>query len=349
MNLIEYPPKSMHKLQKLVENAFNGLKVFSILKTSIEIGIFDSLNVKTSCGHLSEKLGMDPVLTYHILEILVKLELVEKIGEFYKNTPLSKLYLDSKSDYKRTNCILSMEEPANQWNNLKETLKGKIGKKDENFFPFIIKVLAEECLSGELQDTVKFLSRYDELHKSSTLLDLGGGHGLYSIAFNQLNPKLQCYVFDLPDVLNVTRYYIEKYNSNVETIPGNFHTDDFRGEYDIVYSSYNPGGKNPKIAKKVYRSLNPNGLFINKQHFPEDRHNSLADLLDDMEWNFTNFEKSNKGSKRFTFNEDLSFDKYLEFLEGQGFSIIDIHPITHVNTSFGTLSEDKIIVAKKVI
>ncbi|MEN4018261.1 MAG: class I SAM-dependent methyltransferase [Methanobacterium sp.] len=348
MNVTDRPAISVEGLQNIVQNAVNGLKIFNLLKTSIEMGIFDFLNKETTCKQLSERLEIEPVLTHYLLEILVELGLVEKIGESYKNTPLSEIYLNSESEYKRVNCILSMEEPANLWHNLNNTLKGKIARKDETFFPFIIQVLAEDCLSGELQDTSELVANYDEFKHSKTLLDLGGGHGMYSIAFSQINPDLHCYVFDLPDVVKETQKYIERYNSNVQTIPGNFYTDDFGGSYDIIFSSYNPGGKNPEIARKVYNSLNLNGLFINKQYFPENGSNSLGDLLDNMEWNFTKFEKSNKASKRFTFKEDLSFGEYLEFLENLGFSVLDVHTINHFNTSFGTISEDKMIIAKKV-
>lgn len=348
MNVMDRPAVSVEMLQKTIENAGNGLKIYNLLKTSVELGIFDVLNNETTCKQLSEKIEIEPFLTQYLLEILVKLELVKNKGEFYRNTSISELYLNSKSEYKRVNCIFSMEEPINLWNNLNSTLKGKITKKDENFFPFIIQVLAEDCLSGELQDTVELVASYDEFKKSKTLLDLGGGHGMYSIAFKEINPEMQCYVFDFPDVLIETQKYIEKYNSNVQTIPGNFYTDDLGVNYDTIFSSYNPGGKNPKIAEKIYNSLNIGGLFVNKQYFPEKDSDSLEDLLDNMEWNFTNFEKSNKGSKRFTFKDDLCLKEYLSFLEDLGFSIIDVHIIDHVNTSFGTKSKDKMIIAKKV-
>ncbi|OEC86379.1 MULTISPECIES: class I SAM-dependent methyltransferase [Methanobacterium] len=348
MNITERPGISLEGLQSTIEDAANGLKVFSILKTSIEMGIFDILNRDTTCRQLSEKLEIDPVLTYYLLEILVKLGMVEKVGENYKNTPVSETYLNSESDYKRINCILSMEEPLNLWNSLNHTLKGKTAKKDENFFQFIIQVMAEDALCGELQDTVELVAGYDEFKNAETLLDLAGGHGMYSIAFDQLNPDLQCYVFDFPDVLEETRKFIEKYDSSVQAIPGNFYTDDFGGSYDVIFSSYNPGGKNPKIAEKVYNSLNHGGLFVTKQYFPEAGPDSLEDLLDNMEWNFTNFEKSNKANERFTFKDDLTFEKYLLFLEDLGFSIVDVHRIDHFNTSFGNKAQDKMVIAKKV-
>ncbi len=348
MNINDRPDVSAEKLQGTVENALNGLKIFNLLKTSIELGIFDFLNEPMSCEQVSNKLGVEPILTYYLLEILAKLGLMDKTGEFYKNSRTAKVFLNSESDYNRNKCILSLEGNVDLWNNLNNTLHGKISREDESFFPEIIQVMAEDCLSGELHDTVDLVADCDEFKSSKTLLDVGGGHGLYSIAFSQMNPDLQCYVFDFPEVLKETQKFIERYSSSVLTIPGNFYRDDFGGSYDMIFSSYNPGGKNPKIAEKIYNSLNLDGLFVNKQYFPEESKNSLGDLLDNMEWNFTNFEKSNKAERRFSFKGDLGFEEYSEFLEGLGFSIIGTHDISHLNTSFGTRSEDKVIIAKKV-
>ena len=348
MNVTDRPDVSLEKLQNMIENSIRGFKMFNILKTSIEIGIFDILSNPMSCKELSGKLGIEPILVHYLLEILVKTGLVEKKGDLYGDTQLSNVYLNSESNYKRIKCILSLQDSLDLWNNLDNTLKGKIARKDEVFFTPIIQVMAEDCLSGELQDTVEFIADYDEFKLSKTLLDLAGGHGMYSIALSEVNPYLQCYVFDLPGVLNETQKFIEKYNSRVKTIPGNFYTDDFGGKYDIIFSSYNPGGKNPEIAKKVYNSLNLNGLFINKQYFPQEVDESLGDLLDNMEWNFTKFEKSRKKNEKYSFAGDLSLKKYLKFLENLGFSIKRVYPINHFSNSFGSKSEDTIIIAKKV-
>ena len=348
MNITERPDVSAEDLHGIIENTLNGLKIYNVLKTSIKMGVFDILEYEMTYEQLSEELGIEPVMANYLLEILVGLNLVEKSGVLYKNTRSSQLYLNSKSNYNRIRCISALEENVNLWTNLSNSIKGHITKKEETIFPLVVQRMADDCLCGELQDTVELVSGYGEFKNAETLLDLAGGHGMYPIAFSQVNQDLQCYVFDLPDVLEETRKFIEKYDSTVKTIPGNFYVDDFGGSYDVIFSSYNPGGKNPKIAEKVYNSLNMGGLFVNKQYFPDDHPGSLEDVLDDMEWNFTNFEKSHKTGRKFTFKGDLLFDEYLEFLEELGFSVVDVHPITRFNTPFGRISRDKIVIAKKV-
>ena len=72
-------------------------------------------------------------------------------------------------------------------------------------------------------------------------------------------------MFDLPNVVEETKKFIKKYNAkNVFTIAEDFYKDDIGKGYDIIFCSYNSGGKNPKIAEKVYNALNEGGLFINK-------------------------------------------------------------------------------------
>ncbi|WP_305513231.1 hypothetical protein [Methanobrevibacter sp. V14] len=48
--------------------------------------------------------------------------------------------------------------------------------------------MAEDAVSGELQETLNIVKKYDEFKDSKTLLDIGGGHGLYAIGFKKLNP-----------------------------------------------------------------------------------------------------------------------------------------------------------------
>jgi len=348
MNFKDRPNISSEELHDIVENALYGLKRFNLLKTSIELEIFNNLNQKMTCKQISEKLGIEHVLVYYLLEALVKLGLLQKLGEFYKNTLISEIYLNSESEHNQNNCMLFLKNKADLWNNLEYALKRELYPESNVSYPFLIQAVVEDCLSGELQDTVEIVTGYDEFISSNTLLDLGGGHGLYSIALSQMNPDLQCYVFDLPDVLEETKKFIKKYDSSVQTIPGNFYTDNFGGTYDVIFSSYNPGGKNPEIAEKVYNSLNISGLFINKQYFLEKKEATLEDDLDSLEWNFTNFDKTMNGKTRFSFKEDLSFEDYLRFLKQLGFTIIDIHNINHFSSPFGPKAVNKLIVAKKI-
>lgn len=161
---------------------------------------------------------------------------------------------------------------------------------------------------------------------------------MYAIAFAALNPKLQAYVFDLPYVVEKTKEYIDKFGiERVKVLAGNFFTDDIGRGYDILFSSYNPGRKNPNLIPKIYTSLKRGGIYVNKQIFRDDREISLVDLS----WNLWSFEGIEKGDRAYTFKNDLGFKEYVKKLEETGFEVVKV---LNMDDEIGT----KLIIAKKV-
>lgn len=74
---------------------------------------------------------------------------------------------------------------------------------------------------------------------SRTLLDLGGGTGIYSIALVQKNPELQAIVFDRPEVLKVAAEMVAEYGvaDRVQLWPGDMFVDPLPADSDIVLLS----------------------------------------------------------------------------------------------------------------
>nr|WP_054858319.1 hypothetical protein [Methanobacterium formicicum] len=60
MNILDRPDVTHEKLQQVVENAFNGLKTFNLIKTSLEMGVFDNLNQPVTYHELSQVLDIEP-------------------------------------------------------------------------------------------------------------------------------------------------------------------------------------------------------------------------------------------------------------------------------------------------
>ena len=237
------------------------------------------------------------------------------------------------------------------WEKLEDILKnGPVRINEEKFFEDFIHSHASEALCRELQRTVNIIAEIPEFKRAKKLLDLGGGHGLYAIAFTKLNPNLKACIYDFPDVIEDTKTYIKKFNADrVEVIPGNFFRDDIGDGYDVAFLSYNPGGKNPDLVPKVHSSLNDGGLFISKHAFYHERESSKNPLMD-IEWNLTSFEDVKKGKKIYSFEGDLTFEEYIELLK-KYFSVVKIidapdfagYPLS----KFGDTLDSKIVVAKK--
>ena len=100
------------------------------------------------------------------------------------------------------------------------------------------------------------------------LLDVGGGHGLYSIAFCRRSPQLTATVFDLAPALEPARDMVAAANvaDRVTLQPGDFWKDELGNGYDVALLFNIVHGilpdKNVELLRKVAVALNPNGLVV---------------------------------------------------------------------------------------
>jgi SAM-dependent methyltransferase len=66
-------------------------------------------------------------------------------------------------------------------------------------------------LAGRAKNIAPMLAERVDLSSAKCLLDVGGGTGLYAIAFLQRYPQLRAIVYDRPSVLKVAAQFAEQY------------------------------------------------------------------------------------------------------------------------------------------
>ena len=83
------------------------------------------------------------------------------------------------------------------------------------------------ALAGRARNVAPVLAERVPLGPARTLLDAGGGTGLYSIAFLQKNPGLRATVWDRPEVLKVTAEFAAAHGvaDRLECRPGDMFAD----------------------------------------------------------------------------------------------------------------------------
>jgi 2-polyprenyl-3-methyl-5-hydroxy-6-metoxy-1,4-benzoquinol methylase len=108
-----------------------------------------------------------------------------------------------------------------------------------------------------------------QIKKYSRLLDLAGGQGSYSVEFAKKNRNLKAVVFDLPDVIKLTREHIKEsgMTGQITAKAGNCLEDSLGKElYDIVLVSHllhaYDASENQKILKKCWDSLIKDGIVV---------------------------------------------------------------------------------------
>lgn len=102
---------------------------------------------------------------------------------------------------------------------------------------------------------------------SRKLLDIGGGHGLYSVKFCRKYPGLAATIIDAPAALEIARENIAKevMGSRITLQPGNYLTDSFGSvDYDVallfnVIHAHTPE-ENIGLLRKVAEALGTRGM-----------------------------------------------------------------------------------------
>lgn len=318
----------------LIDEIAKGNEKANILFAALDYGIFDLLTQPKTADQISEEIKTDPYLTEKFLNALVALNFTHKIENRYSNTKLAETFLVRKSPFYQGTLFEMRKRGLTDWQRISDALKNggiKAGTENKSIIDrTFITGHAEIAIAGAMQRAVDIVSTLPEFKRAKKLLDLGGGHGLYSIAFSQLKPDLEVVLFDLPHVTEIAKEYLEQYgmSNKIKFIAGDFTEDDIGNGYDIVFvSDVTISG----ILKKVYDALNENGVLIYRRWtINDDKTSPLTSVLFDFMLAMMRSEH-----RVYTLGE------YIHLLEDTGFSITQILDISSPQ------DPTKVIVAKK--
>jgi ubiquinone/menaquinone biosynthesis C-methylase UbiE len=95
------------------------------------------------------------------------------------------------------------------------------------------------ALAGRARNVAPVLAERLPLPEGRKLLDVGGGTGLYSIAWLQRHPQLRAIVWDRPEVLKVARELAQEHGvaDRLECLPGDMFADPVPDACDTVLLS----------------------------------------------------------------------------------------------------------------
>ncbi len=104
------------------------------------------------------------------------------------------------------------------------------------------------------------------------LLDVGGAMGTYTIAFLRAVPEMKATLFDRPEVIEIARQHLAGTGllDRITLVGGDFYRDELPGGHDLVLVSaiihQNSPEQNLDLFRKVFRSLDPGGRVIIRDH-----------------------------------------------------------------------------------
>ncbi|HEY3380846.1 MAG TPA: methyltransferase [Vicinamibacterales bacterium] len=258
------------------------------LLTAFDLGLFTVLNdeARTSV-ETAEALETDPRATDRLMNALVGLGLLAKDHDRFSNSPLALAYLvKGKPGY-----MAGLGHTSHLWDTWghltqvvraghPEDLPPTNDRGNDWLRPFIAAMHWRATQNaGEIIDLL-------DLTGVSRVLDVGGGSGAYAMAFARARRGISAVVFDLPNVLPLTRTYIQEegLTAEVTTSTGDYLTAPIGDRFDLVFLSAvihsNSPDDNRLLFGKCVRALNPGGqLVVQDFLMDEDRTGPLPAAL----------------------------------------------------------------------
>lgn len=273
--------KEMNSLSSLLDLTY-AFQKSKVLLTACELNIFTALGDEQKTAlQVSEEIDADEKGIFKLLCALTSINLLKKNADQFSNTALTRQYFvkDGK-DYMGTMQHLSLNWEA--WGNLTESVKTGKASKLRNIYEY-----SDDELEG-FMDSIHWRGKFLAptvadmiyLSKASRMLDLGGGSGTFAMEFVRAKPDLKVVVFDQPQIIPHTQRYIEHYGfaDKIETITGDYLSDDLGSGYDIVFVSMilnrHSIWENIALTQKIYESLNPGGQIIIQDYIVNDERTS---------------------------------------------------------------------------
>ena len=241
-----------------------------VLLTAYELDLFTALGegARTS-AQVATALGTDSRATDRLMNALCALGLLRKERGAFANTPAA----DECLVRGRPRYLSGLGHTAHlwdSWSGLTRAVRhggavdcGDVADRNDEWRTAFI-----EAMHARARSTAPDLIALLDLDGVERVLDVGGGSGIYSMAFVGAGDGIHATVFDLPEVIPLTRAYIEGegLSERIDTATGDYTTDPLPGGYDLVFLSAivhsNGPEANAALIDKCAAALRPGGRVV---------------------------------------------------------------------------------------
>jgi len=240
------------------------------LLTAFELGLFTALNSEARTSEeAAAALDTEPRATDRLMNALVALGLLEKHEGRFSNTPLTGTFLvKGRPEY--MGGLSHTNHLWDTWSRMTAVVRtghpvdlAEINDRGDDWLrPFIAAMhFRARQTAGEVVGML-------DLDGVSRVLDVGGGSGAYAMMFARARRGISAVVFDLPNVLPLTKMYIaqEGLAAEVGTVAGDYLTAPLGTGFDLVFMSAvihsNAADDNRLLVGKAGEALRPGGQIV---------------------------------------------------------------------------------------
>jgi precorrin-6B methylase 2 len=225
---------------EVIKCLVNYRKLFDVLRISVDLDIYTHLASPSTAHCLSKTLGIDEYFLSYLLDTLLRIGLVDTSSEVdgslaYRSSAEAYQYLNRESPLYLGKERLHDEETSKLLERFIIEGPSDDVVREDYWTREIVEKVQVGALLGGAQSVVKHI----DLAGCRCLLDIGGGHGLYSIFLTKKYPHLRACILDLPQIISLTKENIERLRASarVSAVAGDYHTFKPSRRFDAVFVS----------------------------------------------------------------------------------------------------------------
>ena len=240
------------------------------LHAAVQLDIFTVIeDQRLSAGDIAEKLQSDPRALAMLLNAMTAMNLLEKSGDFYANTPEAKTFLSKSSPGYIGYIVKHHHHLVASWSQLDQAVQtgGPIRTRAWHSNDDARESFLMGMFNMAMTLAPRIVPKID-LSNRRSFLDLGGGPGTYSIQFCLNNPEMKAVVFDLPTTQPFAETTIGRFglSDRIRFQAGSYLEDPVEGSYDVAWLSHILHGEGPedcqRIIQKAVSALSPGGMIL---------------------------------------------------------------------------------------
>jgi 2-polyprenyl-3-methyl-5-hydroxy-6-metoxy-1,4-benzoquinol methylase len=240
------------------------------LVTAASTGLFAAIgSERIDEDQLAKKLDLNPQGLRRLADVLVACDYLNRVDHNYELTEVSRMALVKGAPFELTNWLefsriqlraVSCLESALRENRSIDLFELMTGEAE-----FLIHQRAMAETAKPAADWVA--SNTPVPAGATTMLDVGGSHGVYSAAICRRNPPLESEVLELPSVVEMARAVSKEHATDrfVRFIEGDILTTTLSKSYDVVFLGnvlhHLPDEKAGSVLAKIAANTSPNGTL----------------------------------------------------------------------------------------
>lgn len=274
-------PQANGDFAALNERIMGAVSAKAVL-AAVDLRLFDRLEgVRMDAAALAAAMGLVSERLEPLLDILVALDLLTRTASGYGNTPLTSEFLVSGAPlYQGDYLAMTIGFAASIEKDMVWLLAGGKPDREGNDYKWSMERRmngsAQNALRGGAAAVADVAAALPGFADFRAMCDIGGNHGLYTMAVLERNPALRGVIYDLPPVAAQSKLRCERmgYGDRVEARGMDFREAALpEAAYDLALTShvlYSFKDDLPGTLARIAAGLKPGGWFLSHHYCDRD-------------------------------------------------------------------------------